>query len=85
LDFLHRRIDHASYQPTHSPSDLAQHPSGRVGEPEDIARAVLFLADERNDFINGENLVVDGGMSKQMIYHNDHGWSLASRQSPDQA
>ena len=65
-----------NYKPTYSPSDIAQHPSGRVGEPEDIAGAVLFLADERNAFINGENLVIDGGMTKQMIYHNDHGWKL---------
>lgn len=65
-----------TYKPTYSPSDLAQHPSGRVGKPEDIASAVLFLADERNAFINGENLVIDGGMTKQMIYHNDHGWKL---------
>lgn len=65
-----------NYQPRHSPGDLAQHPSGRVGEPEDIAGAVLFLADERNAFINAENLVIDGGMTKQMIYHNDHGWTL---------
>lgn len=65
-----------TYQPQYSPGDIAQHPSGRIGEPEDIASAVLFLADERNTFINGENLVIDGGMTKQMIYHNDHGWKL---------
>lgn len=65
-----------AYQPHYSPSDIAQHPSGRVGEPEDIASAVLFLADERNGFINGENLMIDGGMTKQMIYHNDHNWKL---------
>ena len=65
-----------NYTPKYSPSDIAQHPSGRIGEPEDIAGAVLFLADERNAFINAENLVIDGGMTKQMIYHNDHGWTL---------
>ena len=48
--------------------DHMQHPSGRVGKPEDIARACLFLTNENNDFINGENLVVDGGMTKKMIY-----------------
>ncbi|MDF2634799.1 MAG: putative oxidoreductase [Pelosinus sp.] len=48
--------------------DHSQHPSGRVGKPEDIARACLFLTDENNDFINGENLVIDGGMTKKMIY-----------------
>lgn len=48
--------------------DHKQHPSKRVGKPEDIARACLFLTDENNDFINGENLVIDGGMTKKMIY-----------------
>ncbi|SET33543.1 hypothetical protein SAMN05660297_02066 [Natronincola peptidivorans] len=48
--------------------DHAQHPAQRVGKPEDIARACLFLTDDENDFINGENLVVDGGMTKKMIY-----------------
>lgn len=56
--------------------DHSQHPSKRVGNPFDIARAVLFLLDEENDFLNGENIVIDGGMSKQMIYHNDHGWTF---------
>ncbi len=50
------------------PSDHAQHPSKRVGKPEDIARACLFLADEQNDFITGQNIVIDGGMTKKMIY-----------------
>ena len=50
------------------PEDHAQHPSGRVGKPEDIARLALFLTQTENDFINGENLTVDGGMTKQMIY-----------------
>lgn len=48
--------------------DHEQHPSGRVGKPEDIVRACLFLASEHNDFINGANLIVDGGMTKRMIY-----------------
>lgn len=51
-----------------SARDHAQHPSGRVGRPRDIVNACLFLADEQNDFINGHNLVVDGGMTKKMIY-----------------
>ena len=50
------------------PEDHAQHPSGRVGHPEDIARMCLFLCMEENDFINGENITVDGGMTKKMIY-----------------
>ena len=49
-------------------SDHAQHPSGRVGIPRDIVNACLFLAHEENDFVNGHNLVVDGGMTKRMIY-----------------
>lgn len=48
--------------------DHQQHPSKRVGKPGDIARACLFLADERNDFITGQNIIIDGGMTKKMIY-----------------
>ena len=62
------------YVPAYTEGDIMQHPSQRVGEPADIARAVLFLCDERNSFINGENITIDGGMSKLMIYHNDYGW-----------
>jgi hypothetical protein len=51
-----------------SERDHKQHWSGRVGEPFDIARACLFLANPENDFINGENITVDGGMTKKMIY-----------------
>lgn len=50
------------------PADHAQHPSRRVGKPEDIARMCLFLCQEENDFINGENITIDGGMTKKMIY-----------------
>ncbi|WP_455584971.1 SDR family NAD(P)-dependent oxidoreductase [Bacteroides sp.] len=50
------------------PEDHAQHPSKRVGKPEDIARMCLFLCQEENDFINGENITIDGGMTKKMIY-----------------
>lgn len=49
-------------------ADHLQHPSQRVGRPEDIARICLFLAHPDNDFINGENIVVDGGMTRKMIY-----------------
>ncbi|WP_353334487.1 SDR family NAD(P)-dependent oxidoreductase [Bacteroides sedimenti] len=49
-------------------ADHDQHPSGRVGTPEDIARACLFLCDPDNNFINGQNMVIDGGMTKKMIY-----------------
>lgn len=48
--------------------DHAQHPSRRVGKPEDIARMCLFLAAPGNDFINGENIMIDGGMTRKMIY-----------------
>ena len=48
--------------------DHQQHPSQRVGRPEDIARACLFLCNPDNDFINGENITIDGGMTKKMMY-----------------
>lgn len=48
--------------------DHKQHPSGRVGKPRDILNACLFLCREENDFINGANLIIDGGMTKKMIY-----------------
>ena len=57
-------------------SDAAQHPAGRVGDPMDIANLVLFLCSEKAGFITGENICVDGGMTKQMIYHDDEGWRL---------
>lgn len=50
--------------------------SGRVGRPEDIAEAVLFLCSGKAGFITGENLCIDGGMTRLMIYHGDNGWSL---------
>lgn len=50
------------------PEDHAQHPSRRVGRPEDITRMCLFLCQKENDFINGENITIDGGMTKKMIY-----------------
>ncbi len=56
--------------------DAAQHPAGRVGNPMDIAHMVLFLCSDKAGFITGENICIDGGMTKQMIYHNDCGWSL---------
>lgn len=51
-----------------SEGDHAQHPSGRVGIPRDISNACLFLAHEENDFINGCHMVIDGGMTKRMVY-----------------
>lgn len=55
--------------------DASQHPAGRVGQPKDIVNAVMFLCHPDNSFITGQDMVVDGGMTKQMIYHNDQGWS----------
>lgn len=54
--------------PIHSEEDKAQHPVGRVGVPDDIARTAAFLVDPQNGFITGQNVVVDGGMTKKMIY-----------------
>ncbi|MGL5330619.1 MAG: SDR family NAD(P)-dependent oxidoreductase [Peptostreptococcaceae bacterium] len=51
--------------------DKKQHPSGRVGEPRDIVNACLFLSNIENDFVNGANLIIDGGMTKKMIYLDD--------------
>ncbi len=68
-------IDTTSHQTSHiSHEDVMQHPSRRIGRPEDIASVVLFLSQEDATFINAETIVVDGGMTKMMIYHNDHGW-----------
>ncbi|WP_302788013.1 SDR family oxidoreductase [Phocaeicola coprophilus] len=67
--------DDNNYVPAYTEGDIAQHPSLRVGEPADIVRTIDFLCDERNTFINGENITVDGGMSKLMVYHNDCGWT----------
>ena len=61
-----------------STEDHAQHPTGRIGRPDDIARVVLFLCGEDSGFITGENITVDGGMTKLMVYHNDHGWTYES-------
>ena len=56
--------------------DASQQPAGRVGNPLDIANMALFLASDKAGFIAGENICIDGGMTKQMIYHGDHGWTL---------
>lgn len=57
-------------------ADAVQQPVGRVGNPLDIANMVLFLCSDKAGFITGENICIDGGMTKQMIYHGDNGWSL---------
>ena len=55
--------------------DATQQPAGRVGNPKDIANMALFLASNNAGFITGENICIDGGQTKLMIYHNDHGWT----------
>ncbi len=63
----------------YSGSDANQHSAGRVGEPLDIANMVLYLCSEKAGFITGQDFIIDGGMSKLMIYHNDNDWYLKSR------
>ena len=60
-------------------ADATQQPSGRVGNPLDIANMVLYLCSDMAGFITGENICIDGGMTRQMIYHGDHGWSLEEK------
>ena len=77
-------IDTSAYHEGSVPSafsvqDARQHPAGRVGTPIDIAKAVLYLCSNDAGFIDGENTVIDGGMTRQMIYHEDHGWRLGQQ------
>ena len=58
--------------------DATQQPAGRVGHPMDIANMVLYLCSDKAGFITGENICIDGGMTRQMIYHGDNGWKLES-------
>ena len=60
----------------YSGPDATQQPAGRVGNPKDIANMALFLASEKAGFITGENICIDGGQTRLMIYHGDHGWTL---------
>ena len=61
---------------TYEGPDAIQQPSGRVGNPMDIAHMVLFLCSDKAGFITGENICIDGGMTRQMIYHGDYSWTL---------
>ena len=61
---------------TYEGPDALQHPVQRVGNPLDVANMVLFLASDKAGFITGENICIDGGQTRLMIYHGDHGWTL---------
>lgn len=67
-----------SYKEYEGP-DAVQQPVGRVGNPLDIANMVLYLCSDKAGFVTGENICIDGGMTRQMIYHDDFGWSLDER------
>ena len=56
--------------------DNLQHPVGRIGVPKDVSQMVLYLCSDKASFISGENICIDGGMTKQMIYHNDYNWIM---------
>lgn len=56
--------------------DAYQQPVGRVGNPMDIANMVMYLCSDKSGFITGENICIDGGMTRHMIYHGDNGWKL---------
>ena len=58
--------------------DATQQPAGRVGNPLDIANMALYLCSDKAGFITGENICIDGGMTRQMIYHGDWGWTLGA-------
>ena len=59
-----------------SEEDKIQQPVGRIGTPDDVASMVMFLSSDEAGFITGENIVIDGGMTHQMIYHGDNGWNI---------
>ena len=60
-------------------ADALQQPVGRVGNPLDIANMVLYLCSDMAGFLTGENICIDGGMTRQMIYHGDCGWKLEQK------
>ena len=60
--------------------DAIQQPAGRVGNPLDVAHMVLYLCSDMSGFITGENICIDGGLTRPMIYHGDHGWSLSANE-----
>ncbi|MBR3334836.1 MAG: SDR family oxidoreductase [Clostridia bacterium] len=62
-------------------SDALQQPAGRVGKPEDIAEMALYLCSDKAGFITGENICIDGGMTRLMIYHGEHGWTYGGKEN----
>ena len=62
-------------------ADAAQQPVGRVGKPEDIAEMAMFLCSDKAGFITGENICIDGGMTRLMIYHGEHGWTYGDNEN----
>ncbi len=68
IDVSHAKKRSAGPPEALSPEDHRQHPAGRVGRPEDVAETVLFLLSPKSGFITGENIVIDGGMTRKMIY-----------------
>jgi len=71
-------IDTKNYQA--SLADKQQHSVKRLGKTDDIVELVLYLTSSKASFINGQDIIIDGGMTKQMIYHNDHGWQLGEKE-----
>lgn len=65
---------------TYEGADATQQPVGRVGNPMDIANMVMYLCSDMAGFITGENICIDGGMTRQMIYHGDFGWTLGENE-----
>lgn len=68
IDITASKKDPASKKTEHTPEDHSQHPVGRIGQPEDVATLALFLISPESSFITGANFIVDGGMTRKMIY-----------------
>lgn len=57
-------------------ADHVQHPAGRIGTTSDISKLAMFLCSDDASFMTGENIVVDGGITRKMIYHGEEGWKF---------
>lgn len=68
IEVRHLRKAAQRETPVHTDADRAQHPAGRVGTVRDVAALVAFLAGEDAGFVTGQNWLVDGGMTRRMIY-----------------